>query len=104
MQPAELAGQRGDAALPADQVAGDGDEVELLRRRPVDRLPQGPAVQRDGAEVEVGDVEDPEAVELRRQARHGRLPLQVLDPLRLEERPREPGRGDRHDGGQSQAI
>ena len=98
MKPAELPPQRAHAALPADEVAGDGDEVELLRRRPVDGLAEGAAVQRDGAEVEVGDVQDPQAVELRRETLHGRVALQVLDPLRLEERPRESGRRDHCDG------
>ncbi len=48
--------------------------------------------------MEVGDVEDAEAVELGWEAPHGRFPLQVLDPLRLEERPCEPGRRDQRDG------
>ena len=63
-EPRELTPQRAHAALPADEVAGDRDEVERLRRCPVHGFPQSAAVQRDRAEVEVRDVQDPEAVEL----------------------------------------
>ena len=43
VQPRQLAGEDGDAALAADQVAGDGDEVELLPGRPGRRPSSAPA-------------------------------------------------------------
>ena len=38
-QPGQLALEGARSPSAADEVAGDGDEVEIARRRPVDRLP-----------------------------------------------------------------
>ena len=97
VQPAELGDQRAHAPPAADQVSGYRDEIEVGAGRPVDCLAEGAAVQRDGAEVKVGDVENSEAVELGRKARDRRLLLEQLDPLGLEKPPREPGRGHYRD-------
>jgi hypothetical protein len=51
--------------------------------------------------VEVRDVEDAETVEIGWEPAHGQVPLHQLDPLRLEQRPGEPGRRDHRDGNEN---
>jgi hypothetical protein len=57
------------------QVAADGDEIRLPLARPAGRLPGGADPGRGDAEVEVREVQDPEAVELGRQPRQLELEL-----------------------------
>jgi hypothetical protein len=83
-KPPEQAPQPGLGARVREQVARDADEVGRALRRPGDRALDGPRAARRDAEVEVREVRDPEAVELRRQARQLELALVQLDPAGLE--------------------
>jgi hypothetical protein len=51
------------------QIAGDDDEVRTPFARPDGRLPGSAHSGRRNAEVEVGEVDDPEPVQLGRQPR-----------------------------------
>ena len=87
-QRAGLRGQLFDAAV--DHVAGDGDEV---RRFLVDRVHDGlhVALLDGGADVDVADLHDGEAVQVGRQAGDGHV---------HRDHAREPARVDEaHDGG-----
>ena len=55
------------AARPGEQVAGDADEVGAPFGDPVDGACDCDGAARGHAEVEVGEVRDPKAVEIRRE-------------------------------------
>jgi hypothetical protein len=102
VEPGETLPQNRLPATAADEIAGHGDEVEFTLFGPRERLVERAAVEGDGAEVEVGEVEDAKAVELGRQPADRDVPLEQLDPLGFEERPSEARRaqshGAEHDG------
>ena len=95
----ELAQTRLTARM-RQQVAGDRDEVRLPLGGPVDRSRSTAcAPARRHAEVEVGEVRDPEAVELRRQPAQLELELAQPQPAGLEPAPPEGGGGRRPEKG-----
>ena len=55
------------AAPPGDEVAGDADEVGLPLHHPFDSAVDGAQPARRHTEMEVGEVRDAKAVELRRE-------------------------------------
>ena len=71
-----------------DEVAGDADEVGRRSRHPVDRVDHGATPARRHPEVEVGEVRDPQAVELGGTALERDLDHPRAQPARLEPRPR----------------
>ena len=88
-QPAKAAKQLRLAASPREQVARDRDEIRLLLPEPAYGRAEDPAVQGQRAEMRVGEMPDAEPVELGRKGRQGKLEESPLEPLRLEEAPRE---------------
>jgi len=58
-----------------EEIAADGDEIRLPLARPDRRLPGSADPRRRNPEVEVREVQDPEAAELRRQPRQLELEL-----------------------------
>ena len=93
--------QRAETRLPGaarEQVAAEADEVGLPLRGPLNG-----ALDRDGAargepEVEVGEVNEPQAVELLREPRDGNLDAAEPDPAGLEPAPGDGGGPDGRDG------
>ena len=83
-----------------EQIACDRDEVGIALLRPAQSALEGEPVQRELAEVEVGQVEDPQAVELGWEPGERELELGELDPLGLEGRPGE--RRSRDAGGRDE--
>ena len=72
---------------PRHEVARDADEVRRPLRDPGDRLLARHAGRATGAEVEVGEVRDAEAVELGRHAVELDLEHPLPQPARLEPAP-----------------
>ena len=75
------------AVRPSEQVAGQRDQVRPALGGPRDAALHRPHAGRRDAEMEVREVSDPEAVELRRQPRHVDLELAQPRPARLDEAP-----------------
>ena len=90
---AELLEQRAQqplAARPRDEVAGDENEVGLARARPFHRAPNGTRAARRETEMEVREVHDPQAGELRLEPRDRQVDPREPDPTGLEPTPGEP--------------
>jgi hypothetical protein len=90
----QLGDEPPEQRLPArmrEQVPRDDDQVGAALTRPGDRALDGADAGRPDAEVEVGEVGDPQAVEHRRQSRHRHVDDAVANPTRLEEPPGETG-------------
>jgi hypothetical protein len=103
----ELAEQRLAAGM-CQQVAGDDHEVRSTPRCPRHRASNGAHARRGDTEMEVGEVDDPQSVELSRQSGNGKLELTEPRPGRLGESPteqaREQGSGAAHPVGGGAGI
>ena len=89
----EEAAQLRLAARPGEQVAGDADEVGTPLGHPVDGARDGDGAARRHAEVEVGEVRDPKAVELGREPFDRHVEDARPQPAGLEPAVGQPGRG-----------
>ena len=69
---------------PGEQIAGHADEIGLPLRNPIDRTLDGAHTARRNAEMEVRQMRDAKAVELRRQARQRQVQDAQPHPARLE--------------------
>ena len=85
------------AASPRNEIAADQRQIRLPRLDPFHCAPHRVRPARRQPEVEVGEVGDPEPVELGRQAPKRDLDRVQPDPARLEPRVRSAGRGSRAD-------
>src|SRR5207247_8162095 len=81
------------AAVQGEEGAGEDEEIAGRRARPANRTRGRAAVERERAEVEVGEMDDREPVQFLRQPFQRDLDLDQLEPLGLEERPAESRRG-----------
>ncbi len=77
------------ATTSRDEVAGDADEVGLALRDPGHRVRRGALPPRRDAQMEVGEVRDPQAVERRRDAGELDFEHSLPQPTRLEPAPGE---------------
>ena len=82
-QPLELAHPR----AAGDEVARDAHEIRPALGHPVHRLAHGAEASRRHAEMEVGEVRDPQPVELRRDPVEPHVQDALPQPPRLEPRP-----------------
>ena len=89
--------------MPRDQVTRDRGQVGVQLGGPVDGPPHRALAAGGEAEVEVGEMGDPQAVKLRRQPLERALESLEPHPARFEVPPREQGGRDRqrpdHDRG-----
>ncbi len=88
-KPREAPAERRLAARMCEEIARRHDHVRIAALGPRDGAPERKRVQPQCAQVEVREVKDPKAVQLRRKAGDLNVELDEVDPLRLEERPRE---------------
>ncbi len=84
-----------------EEIPADRDEIRLSLPRPSGRLPGSADPRRRYAEVEVREMGDPEAIELRRQPRQRDLELAQPHPAGFEQAPADARRDGRSDGSQA---
>jgi hypothetical protein len=99
-QTPELMLERGRAKHPAGEIARDEDEVRGGRHGEVDRLAHGAHIETRGeAGVEVRELHDREAIEVRRAGRRPQASVHAADPLRLVQKIRGADSGGRAERG-----